>query len=106
MLAFPGLTEAREKESSPFSHVFEFAEPAQYHIDDGGEQSETATDKAYRLAQSGYDAGTHPILELRVIRRSLTEEANLPYLDIHLPAVSALANHFMANGRLAFGESD
>lgn len=68
-------------------------------------QGETAAAEAYRLARIGYDAGKNPLLELLVIRRALTE-AKLSTLDARLARVHALATRSLADGRIAFGESE
>lgn len=68
-------------------------------------QGETAAAEAYRLARIGYDAGKNPLLELLVIRRALTE-AKLSTVDARVARVRALATRSMADGRIAFGESE
>lgn len=68
-------------------------------------QGETAAAEAYRLARIGYDAGKNPLLELLVIRRALTE-AKLATVDARLARIRALATLSMADGRIAFGESE
>lgn len=67
-------------------------------------EGEAAAAEAYRLGRIGYDAGKTSLLELLVLRRSLSEARTLT-IDARLARVRALAALARIDGRLAFGES-
>ncbi len=62
-----------------------------------------AAAEAYRLGRIGYDAGKTSLLELLVLRRSLTD-AKLLTIDARLAKVRALATLARIDGRFAFGD--
>ncbi|MDF0546356.1 TolC family protein [Sphingobium sp. H39-3-25] len=64
---------------------------------------EVAAAEAYRLGRIGYEAGKTSLLELLVLRRSLTDARALT-IDARLARISALAALARIDGRIAFGD--
>lgn len=67
-------------------------------------QGEAAATEAYRLGKIGYESGKTSLIELLLIRRSLTD-ARLMTTDARASLVQALAALAVAEGRVAFGET-
>lgn len=66
-------------------------------------QGEAAASEAYRLGRIGYESGKTSLIELLLIRKSLTD-ARLMTTDARASLVQALAALAVTEGRVAFGE--
>jgi cobalt-zinc-cadmium efflux system outer membrane protein len=66
-------------------------------------QGEEAAAEAYRLGRVGYEAGRTSLVELLIIRRSLSE-ARFSTIEARLARVRALAALAQTNGHVAFGD--
>ncbi|HSI28907.1 MAG: TolC family protein [Methylophilus sp.] len=70
---------------------------------DAASQGEAAASEAYRLGKIGYETGKTSLMELLLIRKSLTD-ARLLTVDAQYSLVKALAILAASEGRIAFGD--
>jgi outer membrane protein, heavy metal efflux system len=70
---------------------------------DAASQGEAAASEAYRLGKIGYETGKTSLMELLLIRKSLTD-ARLLTVDAKYSLVKALAILAASEGRIAFGD--
>jgi outer membrane protein, heavy metal efflux system len=70
---------------------------------DAASQGEAAASEAYRLGKIGYETGKTSLMELLLIRKSLTD-ARLLTVDARYSLVKALAILAATEGRIAFGD--